>query len=328
MWKVKRRRQCIKKIATLFLTFISLNFFSIAFAKTENVFSDVHVGLKSYVPLQFFIKQKLIKGYSDGTFRPDEPITRAEAITFIMKAVIDFDEFGIPLPAEKNQQKATKQYFTDVPLDHWAAKILERAVEKKLANGYDDNTFRSNNPINLAEALKMLLQGEKSKNSHLSFETPSQNLFSDIEGQEWYAVYFKEADDRNILRYGFKKMVYPDQLVTRGYFIDLTYRIIKSRDPKVFFGKGTFYSDFFEGRGTSNGEIFTQNGFTAAHKTLPFNTIIRVTNLKNGQHVDVRINDRGPFTVSLDLDLTSKAFSVIAATSEGIVPIQYEIIEP
>ena len=72
-------------------------------------------------------------------------------------------------------------------------------------------------------------------------------------------------------------------------------------------GMASYYADKYNGRKTSNGEIFKQHKLTAAHKTLPFGTKVKVTNLSNGQSVKVRINDRGPFIQGRIIDLSKKA---------------------
>src|ERR1043165_7258529 len=80
-------------------------------------------------------------------------------------------------------------------------------------------------------------------------------------------------------------------------------------------GKASFYHDSFDGQETSNGEDYDKNDFTAAHRTLPFNSIVSVTNKLNGKSVVVRINDRGPFAKSRIIDLTHSA-----AMKLGMVP--------
>jgi uncharacterized protein YraI len=87
--------------------------------------------------------------------------------------------------------------------------------------------------------------------------------------------------------------------------------------------KASFYD---EGQKTANGERFDPNGLTAAHKTLPFNTRIRVTNTANGKSVDVRINDRGPFVAGRCLDLARGAFTRIASTSAGVATISFQVL--
>ena len=85
----------------------------------------------------------------------------------------------------------------------------------------------------------------------------------------------------------------------------------------------SFYSD---GQLTANGESFNPNELTAAHKTLPFNTKVRVTNPSSGKSVVVRINDRGPFIDGRCLDLSRAAFATIASTDVGALTVRYEVL--
>lgn len=85
----------------------------------------------------------------------------------------------------------------------------------------------------------------------------------------------------------------------------------------------SFYSD---GQLTANGESFNPNELTAAHKTLPFNTKVRVTNPSNGKSVVVRINDRGPFIDGRCLDLSRAAFATIASVDVGALTVRYEVL--
>ena len=89
----------------------------------------------------------------------------------------------------------------------------------------------------------------------------------------------------------------------------------------------TYYADKFNGRKTSSGERFDNTKYTAAHKTLPFGTMVRVTNLTNGKWVDVRVNDRGPHNKKLEIDITKKAFAAIGNTNSGTIKVNIEIIE-
>ena len=89
----------------------------------------------------------------------------------------------------------------------------------------------------------------------------------------------------------------------------------------------SFYHDKFNGRKTASGEIFSNRKLTAAHRTLPFGTIVQVTNLRTGKSVEVRINDRGPFHSSRALDLSKAAFNAIGNSARGTMPVEYEIID-
>ncbi|WBC10999.1 septal ring lytic transglycosylase RlpA family protein [Micromonospora sp. CA-248089] len=100
----------------------------------------------------------------------------------------------------------------------------------------------------------------------------------------------------------------------------------KTSSPKVVDSGSCGASFYAEGQMTANGETFNPNALTAAHKTLPFNTKVRVTNPANGKSVVVRINDRGPFIEGRCLDLSRAAFATIAATSLGHVDVRYEVL--
>jgi rare lipoprotein A len=80
------------------------------------------------------------------------------------------------------------------------------------------------------------------------------------------------------------------------------------------------------GSTTANGEHFDPDGFTAANKTMPFNTQVRVTNKANGKSVVVRINDRGPYSGNRCIDLARGAFKTIASLSTGVIQASYEVL--
>lgn len=89
----------------------------------------------------------------------------------------------------------------------------------------------------------------------------------------------------------------------------------------------SYYHDKFNGRKTASGEVFSNNKLTAAHRTLPFGTKVKVTNLRTGDSVIVTINDRGPFHSSRALDLSKAAFDEIGSLSRGTMPVEYQVID-
>jgi rare lipoprotein A len=95
---------------------------------------------------------------------------------------------------------------------------------------------------------------------------------------------------------------------------------------RVFEGQASWYGPGFHGRTTANGETFDRNALTAAHRTLPFNTRVRVTNLNNGAVVTVRINDRGPFTGNRVIDLSERAAGDIGMIASGTAPVRVEVL--
>lgn len=91
-------------------------------------------------------------------------------------------------------------------------------------------------------------------------------------------------------------------------------------------GVASFYADKFEGRTTANGEIYFHDKKTAAHQTLPFGSIVKVTNLVNNKFTVVRINDRGPYVNNRIIDLSASAAKELEFIENGIVKVKLELI--
>jgi rare lipoprotein A len=99
--------------------------------------------------------------------------------------------------------------------------------------------------------------------------------------------------------------------------------------PDVAFmeeGNASWYGNPFHGRRSSNGEVYDMNKLTAAHRTLPFDTLVRVTNLNNGKSTVVRITDRGPFVANRIIDLSQAAAREIESIGPGVVPVRIEVL--
>jgi rare lipoprotein A len=91
-------------------------------------------------------------------------------------------------------------------------------------------------------------------------------------------------------------------------------------------GNASWYGNPFHGRRASNGEVYDMYKLTAAHRTLPFETMVRVTNLNNGKSTTVRITDRGPFVDNRIIDLSQAAAREIESIGPGIVPVRIEVL--
>lgn len=107
---------------------------------------------------------------------------------------------------------------------------------------------------------------------------------------------------------------------------------VDSLAPKLTFYKkkahASYYADKFNGRRTASGRKFDNNKYTAAHRKLPFGTMLRITNEDSGLSVDVEITDRGPFTKGREIDLSKKAFMDIAINKgRGSLPVTIHVIE-
>jgi rare lipoprotein A len=87
-------------------------------------------------------------------------------------------------------------------------------------------------------------------------------------------------------------------------------------------GRGSYYADKFEGRPTASGEKFDQGKMTAAHRTLPFGTKVKVTNVANGRSVTVTVNDRGPFAAGRIIDVSKKAANKLGMVDAGVANVK------
>jgi rare lipoprotein A len=93
-------------------------------------------------------------------------------------------------------------------------------------------------------------------------------------------------------------------------------------------GTASWYGRYFHGKTTASGEPFNMYQFTAAHRHLPLGTLVKVTNLENGESVIVRVNDRGPMPKSRIIDLSYGAARMIGLSGPGLEPVRLDIVEP
>ena len=91
-------------------------------------------------------------------------------------------------------------------------------------------------------------------------------------------------------------------------------------------GQASYYADKFQNRNTASGEPYKSCRKTAAHRTLPFGSKVKVTNVRNGKSVVVRINDRGPFVRGRVIDLSRSSFASIGNVSDGLLKVRIEVV--
>ena len=117
-----------------------------------------------------------------------------------------------------------------------------------------------------------------------------------------------------------------------GYKVGVPYQIKgKWYYPKEDFdyaeaGIASWYGAYFNGRPTANGEIYDMNDLTAAHKTLPLPSMVRITNLENGRSLKLRVNDRGPFVDGRIIDVSRRASQLLGFHHQGIAKVKVEIL--
>lgn len=97
--------------------------------------------------------------------------------------------------------------------------------------------------------------------------------------------------------------------------------------PRVQTGIASWYGRPHHGRRTASGEVFDMHAMTAAHRSLPLGTRVRVTNVENGRSVVVRINDRGPFVDGRVIDVSRAAALALGAIGNGVFPVRLEVLE-
>ena len=116
------------------------------------------------------------------------------------------------------------------------------------------------------------------------------------------------------------------------YFIVITLALLSAcsthntNNKADFSGQASWYGAQHHGKKTASGERFNQNALTAAHRTLPFGTRVKVTNTLNNQSVTVRINDRGPYSKGRVIDLSRAAAAKINMIQQGVAPVRIQIL--
>ena len=109
--------------------------------------------------------------------------------------------------------------------------------------------------------------------------------------------------------------------------VDEKYRLTGEAARELERGHASWYGGQFHGRRTASGENYNKYALTAAHKTLPFGTIVRVRSLKHGREVEVRINDRGPFAKGRVIDLSQAAAEALGLTATGVAEVSLNVAE-
>lgn len=277
-----------------------------AFADAEEfLYPDVAWNHTHADAIQYAKELGFATGNDDGSFSPEENINRAEALDMILSA------FNISIESE-----GLLSSYIDVPAEAWYANGIIKATELGFVKGYDNGSFAPGQEITLAEALKIIFLA-----SGTSIETS--------EDTAWYQSYIDYA-----LNHGYIDIVAaqnPCSSLSRADLVEILWRFksgLFTEMTYIEYGQATYYHNSFEGSPTASGEPFKQGSFTAAHKTLPFGTVVRVTNVYTQLSVDVVINDRGPYANGKIIDLSTAAFSQIGSLSSGVISVKIEIIPP
>jgi hypothetical protein len=249
--------------------------------------------------------QNVLQGYADGSFGPEKPVSRAEALKMILAA----NEMEL-LTQESDWASLD---FTDLEANAWYLPYLATGLKNGLIQGKPDGTFAPSLQVNKVEALKMLALAR-----HVTLP--------EIEAH-WYSPYLQWAQDEALILPNESGDWEIDKALTRGELAELIYRSENDLFTGEFeFGVATYYGYSIHGAGTASGRKLDVYAPMAAHKTLPFGTWVRVTNLSNNSSVDVEIVDRGPYGAGRIIDLTPSAFDAIGSLSSGVLKVRMEVL--
>ncbi len=180
------------------------------YAASSN-FSDVPPSSPNYAAIMYFKNSGILQGYADGTFKPDQPINRVEALKIILLG---------------SQVSLTEMVgtggFKDTDPSAWYAKYIMTGVQLGIIQGYPDGTFQAEQTVNLVENLKMLLMAQ---NVDISRTAVLKNPYADAFANEWYAKFVQYAKDKNLIDADSQNKIYPAQGMSRAKLVETLYRI-------------------------------------------------------------------------------------------------------
>lgn len=174
-------------------------------------FSDVPSDHKNALAIQTLKDANLVNGYGDSTFKPDKEVSRAEALTMILKSA------GID-----SVKTAQKIPFTDVAETDWFFPMVQKAITLGKVKGYEDKTFRPNKPITLPEALALTLSFFNVNIKKIPVEPV---IYKGLDTKDWYAKQAQYAKDKNLIEPDENGMLSPAAPLTRGQLAEIIYRM-------------------------------------------------------------------------------------------------------
>lgn len=195
-----------KKYFGLFL--IAVLQAQLVFAST---FSDVESTNPYYGPIEAIKTLNIINGYDDGTFKPYQEVSRAEALKMMLA--------GLNIKPNKGLFATS---FPDVPLDSWFAGYVMEGLTREIINGNADGTFAPHRTVNKAEFIKMLLKTYNINPDE--YQLPEQ-IAADVSTKDWFASAMNYAKDKGIIYADFENKLEPSKNINRGESAEIIYKI-------------------------------------------------------------------------------------------------------
>lgn len=190
-----------KTLLHLILIILFAGYFTIPISAN---FSDVESTHPNFNAVEYLQKIHIISGYSDGTFKPMNPINRAEFLKIVIEAAY---------PKSALDAVHTDNSFSDVAQDSWYAKYVSIAVKDEIVSGYPDHTFKPENTINLSEAVKIIVE---------AFHIPQPVYIRAPD--HWYEPYMSAADSHDLFVH--LPMMQAGNVITRGTMAQMVYNTL------------------------------------------------------------------------------------------------------
>ncbi|NIA02368.1 MAG: peptidoglycan DD-metalloendopeptidase family protein, partial [Nitrospirae bacterium] len=185
------------------------NWFDIVKNEVSVVFTDLPEDNEYYLAVNYLVNENVVAGYPDGTFKPDQTVSRVEAIKFIFEGL-------------QQEVMAGNLPFSDTDKSQWYGGYLYTAYNKGVVNGYSDGTFKPMNTVNKAEFYKILF-------SEMGVDVNpdvAKNPYNDVLKTEWYAPYIAYAKDLGIIDSNVKYLE-PDNGMSRGEVAYAIYKLMQ-----------------------------------------------------------------------------------------------------
>lgn len=179
--------------------------------KDAQIFADLDTNDEYYKEVKFLKDNRIVEGYSDGTFKPANSISRAELLKVIL---LGFDY---------NIESKVVASYGDVSMAEWYSPYIQTAKKHDIAKGYPDGEFKPNQTVNRVEALKMIL-----KTKEIAVPEVSVNLYPDVTKNDWFAPFVSVSKQYNLIDIDEDELFHPDKLLTRGEIAQIIYRIEKN----------------------------------------------------------------------------------------------------
>ena len=180
------------------------------------LFDDVDDDNSYYTAIKYLRETDVISGYADGTFKPDQTVSRVEALKMIFEAL------------DTELADGSKLTFPDVEKGQWYTDYVATAKTLGIVDGYPDGTFRPADPVNKVELIKMVLNAADIDVDPVVIGDP----YNDVDNLDWFAAYANHAKETNITTSSGSKF-YPDEDMTRGEVAETIYRLLAIKHNHV-----------------------------------------------------------------------------------------------